>query len=86
MNLDWLLSPITQYSILALGLISCLGFCISTAIRVRARQAPPSVKLSPHAQALDMHRRGDALPTIAAAIRVPQNEIELLLKIHGDPT
>ena len=86
MNLDWLLSPVTQYSILALGLTSCLGFSVSTAIRVRARQAPPKAGINPHLQALDMHRRGDSLSTIAAAVELPHNEIELLLKIHGDPT
>jgi len=93
MNLDWLLSPITQYSILVLGLLSCLGLCISTAARVRARRTPPPVpqpdpdaNLSRHARALLMHRRGECASAIATALQTPRNEIELLLKIRGNLT
>lgn len=120
MNLDWILSPITHYSLLALGLLACLGLCISTSIRMRAERrgmlksqetlghtvtalsaavedirrevtepemrAPAPLRgfnLTKRAQALRMHRRGESLPTIAAALESPQNEIEMLVKVHG---
>jgi len=41
------------------------------------------LNLTRRAQALRMHRRGESLPTIAAALQTPRNEIELLLKLHG---
>lgn len=40
------------------------------------------LNLSTRSQALRMHRRGDAPPQIAAALEVPLQEIELLLKVH----
>jgi hypothetical protein len=40
------------------------------------------LNLTKRAQALRMHRRGEPIPTIAAALRTPQNEVELLLKIQ----
>ncbi len=44
--------------------------------------APPSaINLSKRAQALRMHRRGEPAATIAAALSIPQNEVELLLKL-----
>jgi len=51
--------------------------------------APPgrpgglAVNLTKRAQALRMHRRGEAIPSIAAALETPGNEIELLLKVHA---
>lgn len=121
MNYDWILSPLTQYGVLALGLISCFGFCVSTSIRARAERrriaqsheslgqtvtalsttveqirrpaeepempmvALPreGLNLTKRAQALRMHRRGESLPTIAAALQSPRNEIELLLKVQS---
>ena len=41
-----------------------------------------SLNLAKRAQALRMHRRGETVPTIAAALQTPQNEIALALKIH----
>jgi len=38
MSLDWILSPLTQYGVLALGLLSCLGLCLATSIRVGAER------------------------------------------------
>ena len=40
------------------------------------------LNLTKRAQALRMSRRGEPIPTIAASLRVPQNEVELLLKIQ----
>jgi hypothetical protein len=40
------------------------------------------LNLNRRAQALRMHRRGEAPATIAAALRVSRNEIDLLLKIQ----
>ena len=120
MSLDWILSPITQYSVLVVGLIACLGMCVSTGVRMRSERRRMTqsyesldhtvaalsntveqmrrdtsltethataqlqgLNLTRRAQALRMHRRGEAITTIAAALRSPQNEIELLLKVHG---
>lgn len=50
-----------------------------------AMPAPPpraGLNLSTRSQALRMHRRGDAPAQIAAALEVPLQEIELLLKVH----
>jgi hypothetical protein len=41
-----------------------------------------SINLSRRAQVLRMHRRGETVPCIAAALRTPANEVELLLKLH----
>jgi hypothetical protein len=41
------------------------------------------LNLTRRAQALRMRRRGETPATIAAALRVPRNEIDLLLKIEA---
>jgi hypothetical protein len=121
MNLEWLLSPVTQYCALALGLAACLLLFISTKMEMQSirREAKESSKavgasvnnlsaevqgiregvkeletapaivtpaeglnLTKRSQALRMHRRGEPVSTIAAALRTPQNEVELLLKIQ----
>jgi preprotein translocase subunit YajC len=40
------------------------------------------MNLTKRAQALRMHRRGEALTSIAAALETPSNEIALMLKVH----
>lgn len=40
------------------------------------------LNLTKRAQALRMHRRGEPVSTIAATLRAPQNEVELLLKVQ----
>ncbi len=49
-----------------------------------APAAPPaaSLNMNKRAQALRMYRRGERPEQIAAALNVPLNEIELLLKVH----
>lgn len=47
--------------------------------------APPTgqeLNLTRRAQALRMQRRGEAASTITAALRLPRNEIDLLLKLQ----
>jgi len=41
-----------------------------------------SINLTKRAQALRMRRRGESLESITAALAVPRNEIELLIKVH----
>jgi hypothetical protein len=41
-----------------------------------------SINLSKRAQALRMYRRGETIPSIAAALRAPTHEVQLLLKVH----
>jgi hypothetical protein len=119
MRLDWILSPMAQYALLALAMAGCLALFVSmkreiarvrrsvkasndTAVSSAATLAaelavirkdretiePVSLtgqelNLTRRAQALRMRRRGETPATIAAALRVPRNEIDLLLKIEA---
>ena len=111
MKFDWILSPLTQYGVLALGFMSCMGLCFSTSIRMRAerrrmekfqesldhtvtalsttveqiqRDAPApeprrpaaleGLNLTKRAQALRMHRRGESMTTISAALQSPMRQ------------
>jgi hypothetical protein len=52
-----------------------------------ARPAPvaqpgQSLNLNKRGQVLRMRRRGENPETISAALRIPQNEVDLLLKVH----
>jgi hypothetical protein len=42
-----------------------------------------SINLTKRAQALRMSRRGESAESITAALAVPRNEVELLLKVQG---
>ena len=42
----------------------------------------PGINLSRRSQALRMHRKGDAPDQIAAALQIPRQEVELLVKVH----
>jgi hypothetical protein len=48
--------------------------------------APPpprsGLNLNKRSQALERHRRGETPPEIAAALALPQNEVELLIKVQ----
>lgn len=99
MRLDWILSPVTQYAIQALGLMSCLALWIASSTsmrRDRARLAAameeikrkarePEVEPIPdkRAHALGMYRRGESVPAIAAAVESPACEVELLLRVNS---
>ena len=65
----------------------------SVTAEVHDIELPPSVQVLPgtprsglnmgkRTQALRMHRRGEASAQIAAALEVPVQEVELLLKVH----
>jgi hypothetical protein len=118
MNLDWILSPLTLYTVVALALVGCASLFVVTKMELGqlrraadqsrldlakkieevelavadipvAAPAPmpmltlrPSINLTKRAQALRMRRRGETLESITAALAVPRNEIELLLKVH----
>jgi hypothetical protein len=45
-------------------------------------QPGQSLNLNKRGQVLRMQRRGESPETIAAALRIPQNEVTLLLKVH----
>jgi hypothetical protein len=53
--------------------------------QMEANALPPvpgeSIDLGKRSRVLRMHHRGEELPTIAAALNTPLNEVELLLKI-----
>lgn len=120
MNLNWILSPFTIYSVIAMALIGTLVLFITIKLELRraqcaARDARLSVdcavqemsvgieqlrteislttaapaptvgsalNLTKRTQALRMLRRGEPVESIAGALRVPRNEIELLLKVQ----
>ena len=42
----------------------------------------PGLNLSKRSQALRMHRRGDSPEQIAAALDIPLQELDLLVKVH----
>jgi len=42
----------------------------------------PGLNMSKRSQALRLHRRGESAEQIAAALQVPRQEVELLLKVH----
>ena len=42
----------------------------------------PGLNLNKRSQALRMHRRGEAADQIAAALELPRQEVELLIKVH----
>jgi hypothetical protein len=54
-----------------------------TAIEERPVAVSPGLNLTRRTQALRMHRRGESVQTIAAALSAPRNEIELLLKLQA---
>jgi hypothetical protein len=53
-----------------------------TARPAQASQPGQSLNLNKRGQVLRMQRRGETPETIAAALRIPQNEVTLLLKVH----
>jgi hypothetical protein len=52
--------------------------------RIALQAAPPeeSVNVAKRAQAIRMHRRGEAPEAISSALRLPQSEVDLMLKVQ----
>ena len=48
-----------------------------------SQPAGAGINLTKRAQVIRMHRRGESVPSIAAALEAPANEIALLLKVHA---
>ena len=44
--------------------------------------ARPGLNINKRSQALRMHRRGETADQIAAALELPRQEVELLIKVH----
>jgi hypothetical protein len=124
MPLDWLLNPVTFYSVGAVCLLTGLALFVRVKIeiaRMRSLAKAPQIASQPderavsglkveveqlresvcrleetmpvrgsgaglndnkRAVALRMHRRGEAISSISAALETPSNEIALLLKMH----
>lgn len=66
----------------------------AVAAQLRELERQPAVTLAPglpkpgmnvmkRSQALRMHRRGERAEQIAAALELPRQEVELLLKVHS---
>jgi hypothetical protein len=53
------------------------------AIHLSAGLPKPGMNVVKRSQALRMHRRGDRPDQIAAALELPRQEVELLLKVHS---
>ena len=50
---------------------------------VPANRASIGINLTKRTKALRMHHRGESIPSIAAALETPTNEVALLLKVHA---
>jgi hypothetical protein len=53
-----------------------------TGVLVPPQPRPSGINLSTRSQALRLHRRGDTPESIAATLRIPRREVDLLLKVH----
>jgi len=53
------------------------------ALTLAAGLPKPGMNVVKRSQALRMHRRGDRPEQIAAALELPRQEVELLLKVHS---
>lgn len=53
-----------------------------TAGRASGPRLGPAINLNSRGQALRMRRRGETPETIAGALSLPRNEVDLLLKVH----
>lgn len=54
-----------------------------TEVFVAPPPTPSGLNLNKRSQVLQMHRRGEPAERIAAALSVPRNEVDLLLKVHA---
>ena len=63
------------------GLDSAMDEIKQPRAELAALQPKPSMNLTRRAQVIRMHRRGERPEQIAAALGVPQNEVDLVLKV-----
>ena len=54
-----------------------------TQVFVAPPPAQSGLNLNKRSQTLQMHRRGETPERIAAALSLPRNEVDLLLKVHA---
>ena len=54
----------------------------ASAAPIAAHAPKAGLNLDKRSQALRMHRRGEGAAEIAAALGIPQQEVQLLLKVH----
>ena len=125
MSLDWLLNPVTFYSVGAVCILTGVALfvrvkieiarmrCLTVAPEIASQPDDPAVSglkvevqelresvcrleetmpvrgsgtglnVNKRAVALRMHRRGEAIASISAALEIPSNEIALLLKVNA---
>lgn len=109
MEFNWIMSPLTQYALMAAGLAGSIGLWFHTQGQLRAldaaireyranletaklfQRADPlpaagadqaELTLTRRSQILRMHRRGESVETITAALQIPRNEVDLMLKLN----
>ena len=56
---------------------------LQTPVEILPGTPRPSMNVTRRSQALRLHRKGDSSERIAAALEVPRQEIDLLIKVHG---
>ncbi len=69
----------TQYAVVASELQSAR---MQPPVEILPGTPKPSMNLTRRSQALRLHRKGDSSERIAAALEVPQQEVDLLVKVH----
>jgi DNA-binding NarL/FixJ family response regulator len=69
----------TQYTVIASEVHSAKS---ELPIEILPGTPRPSMNVTRRSQALRLHRNGDSPERIAAALEVPRQEIDLLLKVH----
>jgi DNA-binding NarL/FixJ family response regulator len=69
----------SQYAVIASELQSAR---LQPPVEILPGTSRPSMNVTRRSQALRLHRNGDSSDRIAAALEVPRQEIDLLIKVH----
>jgi hypothetical protein len=69
----------TQYTAIASELESAR---LQPPVEILPGTSRPSMNVTRRSQALRLHRKGDSPERISAALEVPRQEIDLLIKVH----
>jgi DNA-binding NarL/FixJ family response regulator len=69
----------TQYTAVASELESAR---LQPPVEILPGTSKPSMNVTRRSQALRLHRKGDSSERIAAALELPRQEIDLLIKVH----